>query len=469
MSRFRLLRHVRTRLAAWTVLVLAAILAVYTAGASFLLFWDLRLELTRHAIQDIETVEGLLYIDDSGKLRFHDEYHNHPESKQVQERYLEVLSPDGEVLFRNDRLGSMVLGGVEFENEGRGGYSQREVRLADGTRVILVSRHHVMQGKPILIRLAYSLEPIFLQLRQLLLAFLTALPIALAGTGFAGYLLARRALQPLSVMTRRAEQITPDRLGERLPVENPDDELGQMGRVFNDTLNRLESAFEQMRRFTADASHELRTPLTAMRSVGEVSLQNDRSREEYRETIGSMLEEANRLTRLVESLLTISRADAGEYHLPRTRIPVLDLTHESAALLDVLLDEKSQHLRLEGDEKATVVGDRLILRQAIVNILHNAIKFSPPGADIAVTTTQNGRSVKIRISDSGPGIAEEHLGKVFQRFYRADKSRSSDGGGAGLGLAIAQWAVQAHGGRITLESVLGAGTTFQIEIPQETK
>jgi heavy metal sensor kinase len=270
-------------------------------------------------------------------------------------------------------------------------------------------------------------------------------------------------------MTRRAEQITPDRLGERLPVGNPDDELGQMGRVFNGTLDRLENAFEQMRRFTADASHELRTPLTSMRSVGEVSLQNERSREEYRETIGSMLEEANRLTRLVENLLTISRADAGEYHLQRTPIAVLDLTRESAALLDVLIDEKSQHLHLGGDEGATVVGDRLVLRQAIVNILHNAIKFSPPAADISVATTQNGRSVKIRISDSGPGIAEEDLGKVFQRFYRVDKSRSSEGGGAGLGLSIAQWAVQVHGGRITLESELGAGTTFQIEIPREVQ
>lgn len=469
MSRFRPLRHVRTRLAIWTVLVLGAILAIYGAGAAFLLSWDLRLELTRHAIQDIETVEGLLYYDSTGEMHFHDEYHNHAESKQIQERYLEVLAPDGRVLYRNDRLGAMALGGPEFENEGRGGYSQRNTRLADGTRVLLVSRRHVMAGKPILIRLAYSLEPILWQLRQSLLAFLGALPIALAGAGLAGYLLARRTLEPLAVMTRRAEQITPDRLGERLPVGNPDDELGQMGRVFNGTLDRLESAFEQMRRFTADASHELRTPLTSMRSVGEVSLQNERSREEYRETIGSMLEEANRLTRLVENLLTISRADAGEYHLQRTPIAVLDLTRESAALLDVLIDEKSQHLHLGGDEGATVVGDRLVLRQAIVNILHNAIKFSPPAADISVATTQNGRSVKIRISDSGPGIAEEDLGRVFQRFYRVDKSRSSEGGGAGLGLSIAQWAVQVHGGRITLESELGAGTTFQIEIPREVQ
>ena len=205
--------------------MLAAVLGIYAAGAASLLFWDLRLELTRHAIQDIETVEGLLYFDPAGNLHFHDDYHNHPESKQIQERYLEVLSPDGTVLFRNDRLGALTLGGPVFDSEGHGGYSQRTERLPDGTRVILVSRRHTMAGRPILLRLAYSMEPIWLQLNQLLLAFLAALPVALAGAGFAGYSLARRALEPLAQMTRRAEQITPDRLDDRLPVEDPDDEL----------------------------------------------------------------------------------------------------------------------------------------------------------------------------------------------------------------------------------------------------
>ncbi len=209
--------------------------------------------------------------------------------------------------------------------------------------MILVSRRHTAAGHPILIRLAYSVEPIWLQLEQLMVAFLAALPVALACAGLAGFLLARRALEPLAKMTRRAEQITPDRLDERLPVENPDDELGQLGRVFNSTLDRLESAFEQMRRFTADASHELRTPLTAIRSVGEVRLQRDASREEYRETIGSMLEEANRLTRLVENLLTVSRADAGQIQFHHQPIQVMNLVRESAALLEVLVEEKLQH------------------------------------------------------------------------------------------------------------------------------
>ncbi len=453
----------------WYVLVLTAVLCLYAAGTAKLLYWDLRSELTRHSIQDIETVEGLLYFVPGGELRFHDDYHNHPESKQIQERYLEVLSPDGRVIFKNDRLGSLALGGPVFDSEGRGGYSARSDRLIDGTRVILVSRRHTTQGHPILLRLAYSLEPIWLQLEQLMVAFLAALPIALACAGVAGFLLARRALEPLAKMTRRAEEITPDRLDERLPVENPEDELGQLGRVFNSTLDRLESSFEQMRRFTADASHELRTPLTAIRSVGEVSLQRNASREEYRETIGSMLEEVNRLTRLVENLLTVSRADAGQVPFQHQPISVMNVVRESAAMLEVLVEEKLQHLVLNGDEQASVLGDRLILRQAIINLLHNAIKFSPVQGSISVTTSKNGAGVRIDIADDGPGISEENREKVFQRFFRVDKARTSELGGAGLGLSIAQWAVQAHGGKITLETHDGPGCLFRIEIPGEMR
>jgi heavy metal sensor kinase len=462
---FRAPRHIRTRLALWYIVVLAGVLCFFAAGTAVLLYVDLRGQLARHTIEDIETVEGLLYFGPNGSLHFHDDYHNHAESKQIQERYLEVLSTDGRVLFKNDRLGDLALGGAVFESEGRGGYSERADRLADGTRVILVSRRHSTEGRAILIRNAYSVEPIWRQLEQLLVAFLAALPIALACAGLAGIRLARRVLEPLATMARRAEEITPDRLDERLPVENPEDELGQLGRVFNNTLDRLEDAFQQMRRFTADASHELRTPLTAIRSVGEVRLQQNASREEYRETIGSMLEEVNRLTRLVEHLLSISRADAGQIQLQRQPVAIMALARESAAMLEVLVEEKSQRLVVDGDEQAAVMGDPLILRQAIVNILHNAIKFSPVHGDISVSAKMNGDGVCIRIADSGPGISEEHRGKVFERFYRVDKARSSENGSAGLGLSIAQWAVQAHGGKITLETQEGCGSVFQIYLP----
>ncbi len=300
----------------------------------------------------------------------------------------------------------------------------------------------------------------------MLAALLLSLPLALGGAGFAGYGLARRALAPLEHMARRAGQITPERLHERLPVENPDDELGHLARVFNSTLARLEQSFGQLRRFTSDASHELRTPLTAIRSVGEVGLRKDGSREECRDIIGSMLEETNRLTRLVDSLLTISRADAGQIQLQYTAISVLDLAQESAGLIEVLVEEKAQQLQIHGHRQAVVEGDRLLLRQALVNILHNAVKYSPVGGIISVRVScSNPHTVNVEIADDGPGIPSGQRTKVFDRFYRVDSARSREAGGAGLGLSIAKWAVEAHGGEITLHSPNGVGCTFCIQLP----
>jgi heavy metal sensor kinase len=275
----------------------------------------------------------------------------------------------------------------------------------------------------------------------------------------------RRALGPIEQMARRAQEITPQRLHERLPNDNTGDELGQLARVFNETLARLEQAFEQLRRFTADASHELRTPLAAIRSVGEVGLQKDGSRAEYRDIIGSMLEEVNRLTSLVDNLLTISRADAGSLQLELVDVPVMQLVREAAALFEVLVEEKALNLIVAGDESATVQGDRLFLRQALVNLLHNAVKYSPLGGTISVRVKSSLNEVAVDIEDNGPGIPLEDRQKIFDRFYRVDRARWRESGGAGLGLSITKWVVEAHGGKIGLESEWTEGCLFRVNLP----
>jgi len=288
-----------------------------------------------------------------------------------------------------------------------------------------------------------------------------AVGLAIAG----GYFLAGRVLAPVGAMADKARQITAESLAERLPVENAGDEFGRLATVFNDTLSRLQDAFERLRRFTADASHELRTPLTAMRSVGEVALRNTRDASAYRDVIGSMLEEVDRLTRLVESLLTLTRADSGKIHVaPET----LDLGVLAASVIDqlrVLADEKQQEFTLQAPVPVHAMGDAALVRHALTNVIHNAIKYTPNGGAISVELKASPGQQVIEVRDSGPGIPAAHRDRIFDRFYRVDASRSREEGGVGLGLAIARWAIEANGGRIELASDERRGSLFRILLP----
>jgi len=272
-------------------------------------------------------------------------------------------------------------------------------------------------------------------------------------------------------MADQTRRITAERLGERLPVANPADELGQLAAVFNDTLARLERSFAQMRRFTADASHELRTPLTAIRSVGEVGLRAPRDEHTYREIIGTMLEEVDRLRHLVEGLLTLSRADAGSVPLTPEPVDLAALAREVAHHLGVLAEEKHQALAVEATQPVSVWVDRLVLRQALINVVDNAIKYSTDKATIRVVVSEHQQDATLAVIDTGPGIAPQHRAHVFDRFYRVDTARAREGGGTGgtgLGLSIARWAVEVHGGRIELESEEGQGSTFRMVLPAST-
>jgi heavy metal sensor kinase len=286
----------------------------------------------------------------------------------------------------------------------------------------------------------------------------------LAAIALIGYKMAERALDPIEKMARRARQINSENLDERLPVENPDDELGHLAAEFNSTLERIGQSFEQLRRFTSDASHELRSPLAAIRSIGEVGLQQAADAEQYRDTIGSMLEEVNRLTGLVENLLTLSRADAGRIQLHASSFRLMPLLQEAASLLDVLIEDKAIRVDLVEEEAVCALADRLYVRQAVVNVLHNAVKYTPAGGSISARVYREASWAVLAIGDSGPGIQPQHAGRVFERFYRVDEARSGEKA-AGLGLSIAQWVVRANKGEIGLVSPPGGGCTFWIRLP----
>jgi heavy metal sensor kinase len=454
-------RSLRVRLTLWYAGALAVVLGLYAGGVFAFLRHSLSSALDRQLREDFEVAEQMLERDGSDGVRWRAEPGHDKAEAAASDRWVDVWSPSGRLLYRSPSRDMSALAPPTATSP-PADTQPLSADLPGRGRVRILAAPYTVGELPIVLRVVRSEEPLRHDLRELLLVLGLGLPAALGLAALGGLVLARRALGPVRHMAERARTITADRLGERLPVEDTEGELGQLATVFNETLARLERSFAELRRFTADASHELRTPLTAIRSVGEVGLRTPREEGAYREIIGSMLEEADRLARLVDTLLLLSRADAGAATLHLEGIDLVDLTRETAVQLEVLAEEKRQALSLEASGPIRVFADRVILRQALLNLLDNAIKHSPEGGHIRVVVGEQAGSPVVDVIDNGPGIAAEHRDAIFQRFYRIDPARSRDAGGAGLGLCIARWAVELHGGSIELESDEGKGSTFRI-------
>src|SRR5882757_1088564 len=454
--------NLRTRLTVLYASLLAVALLLYAGGVSAFFLRNLRDQLDSSLHRDVETVEGALSADPSGALQISSREGESDEGELDRGYFLEVWSADGELLYRSEQLHGQALGPAPTGDANADRQSAHSIRLPSGMRLRSISRvHHLARGNAVVVRLAVSEEPLWHEFWAMVTVLGIGLPATVILVAFTGYLVAARALKPVDSMAQRAAQITAEQLNERLQIVNPDDELGKLGAAFNAALARLERSFDQLRRFTADASHELRTPLTAIQSVGEVSLRIPGDVNHYRDTIGSMLEETNRLAQLVDSLLTMARADAGRIQLHRADVNLFDLADESVGLLEVLAEEKQQTIQVDGNRSITLTADRTLLRQAIVNLLHNAVKYSPDGSEVRVQVRETESNAIIEVQDNGPGIPFEDRGRIFERFYRVDKSRTRVAGGAGLGLSIAQWAISMQAGTIEVQCEPGPGSTFR--------
>ena len=345
------------------------------------------------------------------------------------------------------------------------------IKTANGARYRILVQSVTINSQNYQISVAHIEEAVHQTLRTLALIILLILPLAVAISLGIGYFIAGRVLAPIEVITRKAQEIGAENLSERLPVGDEDNEFSRLTVVFNQTFARIEDSFVRLHRFTADASHELRTPLAAIRSIGETALhtpseKNTECREICREAIGSILEESDRLRQLIDSLLQLSRADAGEITLHKETVDLFDLTKETVELLNVLAEEKRQLINISTSGKAMASIDRTTVRQALTNLLDNAIKYAPPESEINITvgSTASGESF-IEIADRGCGIPDEDVKLIFDRFYRVDKGRSRKKGGAGLGLSISKWAVERNGGRIEVASAINYGSQFRVSFP----
>jgi heavy metal sensor kinase len=324
-------------------------------------------------------------------------------------------------------------------------------------------------NRPVTVVVMASLEEVDHELGEVRTVLLTAVPIVLLLSGGLGYLLARKALAPMERLRRSTKEITAERLDRRLPIINPQDELGRLTETFNAMIGRLERSFVEIRRFTADASHDLRTPLTAIRTEVEVSLAKPLNVAEHQQLLGSILEECSRLTRLTDQLLTLAREDARAAHQVQEPVDLASLVGDVAETMRPLAEAKELHLHLQVNGVAWVRGDSARLSEVFFNLLDNGIKYTPKGGEVELKVGQSGSEVTVTVRDTGIGIPAEHLPYVFDRFYRVDKARSRAEGGTGLGLSIAQNTIGAHGGRIELTSAPGQGTTCTVSLPSESK
>jgi heavy metal sensor kinase len=306
-------------------------------------------------------------------------------------------------------------------------------------------------------------------LRDYLKALLIAVPLALLLAAAVGYALSRKALMPVMAMGEHAARIGAASLYERLPVINPEDELGRLATIFNDLLSRLERAFGQQHQFMADASHELRTPLAILRAEADVALTRaDRDAADYRASLETIRDDAATLSSLVEDLFTLARADAGDRALARTDLYLEELVSDAVRAAHPLAERRGVALHFTPDAEAPFAGDAMLLRRLLLNLLDNAIRHTPAGGRVEVTLTVEDVGYRVAVRDTGSGIPAEAQPFIFDRFFRADpaRARTGEGGGAGLGLPIARWIAEAHGGSLELEASGERGTCFALQLPR---
>lgn len=452
------MRHlsIRWKLTLWYGLILTLLLGAFSGTV----YWTMR----HHLLQRID--RGL--TEELADVRYEIERANDAAGLSVwlERRFarhegfdFQITRDDGTRFFVNDRMADKSLP-VSKHDTDQPVFDTVPLGHSDRWRVVSVN----VRGPngPLTVQVARSMAPFEHESQELLWAFLFAGPLTVFATLAGGYFLARRTLAPVQRMTDTARQISGEQLDRRVEVTNRDDELGQLAATVNDMLERLERSFAEMRRFTADAAHELRTPLAVIRNEAEVALRQPRSGEEYGRALENVLEETIRLSRMADELLFLCRQDAGLNPQASEPVELGSLLEEVVGNMRLVAQEKGVSLTLDAEAGGTAFGDGRQFRRVFYNLIDNAVKYTPAGGQVRVGCRQEGGDVVVTVVDTGVGITEEHLPRIFDRFYRVDPSRTGDAAGAGLGLAICKSAVQAAGGSITVTSRVSEGTTFAV-------
>ena len=467
-------RSISFRLVSWYIVLLAMIFALLCT----LLYWNLSyfLENNLHQTELRRTyqIAGNILVhaqergDDFVASQTKDWF-----EPEISGRFVRITRDDGTVVYisgapKDGSFNPQEIPAISLP-AGKKELSQKFKLANDQTILVAAIRYQLKPGPAYTVEFGELLDPVTRMMDHLFLQLALGLPLAIICVAGGGWLLVRRALTPVEHITRSAESITQHNLSERLPVASTGDEIEHLSNALNRMIARLDDAFQNSRRFVADASHELRTPLTILRGELESLIENPQLTPELREKIGNINAEALHLTKIVEQLFMLSRLDAGEAQSSWDSFDLAELARVTADQLNLLAEDKNIVLTCEAKNPVPVAGDRVRLKQVIVNLLDNAIKYTPANGKVWLRVGIVDGNAVLEVQDNGSGIPAEALPHVFERFYRADQVHSSYAESAGLGLAIVKAICSAHGATVDVDSTPGQGSRFRIKLPLSKK
>ena len=458
---------IRVRLTIWYGSALVLIMILFTSALYLVMSRALQDQIDRSLEEAAKAAARSLEEHRFGPFLLLDDLAQAFPELALLDKFFQIFGPGGQVTLQSANIltQEIPLSPTALEAALVGQATFESVRFQEEIPIRLLS-YPIRHGENLvnILRVGTSLRSVEEMLHRLIFVLLVASPLAVAASMLGVWFLAGRALRPVDAITLTAQRIAAGDLTQRIQTRSKD-EIGRLASTFNDMIARLETSFRQIRQFSADASHELRTPLTIIKGETELALRKPRSPEMYREALESNLEEIDRMNRIVEELLFLSRADLGEIKVASDPVQLDSLIQEVQQQAIVLGQDRQVETTLGRVEPAQVLGDEWRLREMLLNLVDNAVKYSRHTGTVQLSLVRDGNMACLSVRDHGIGISPEEQGHIFDRFYRTDAARAHFQKGTGLGLSICKWIAEAHHGRIQVESILGQGSCFTILLP----
>jgi heavy metal sensor kinase len=442
-------KSIRTRLTLWYLAVIVVLLLIFSSVAYFMLDYTLYNNLDNTLQNRANSLNTPTYVVPKSNELLMSFDANGNETQSV-----------GGVTVDTPKLSGLIKKAIAGQNA----YLSATGTENQNIRLYATSFLNPFNGQPVVIVVGQTTTEITDVLHTFVYVIVIAMVAIIILAGIGGLFLAERALKPVQQITKTAQNIEGSDLSQRINVKT-DDELGMLASTLNEMIGRLEESFNRQRQFTADASHELRTPLAIMQAEATLALSKERAPDDYRKSLETISQESDYMSSVIGKLLFLARSDAGKEQLTFEDVELKGLITGLASNIEALAQDKGIKFAVDAHEELMVSGDKVKLRQLFINILENAVRYTPTAGHISVSLVKQESNAVVSISDTGIGIPPEHLPHIFERFYRVDKARARADGGVGLGLAIAKIITESHKGKIEVESELGKGTTFRISIP----